>query len=117
MRRTPGIVIIAAAAALWGAVPASAQVSTTVVISEFRARGPAGGNDEFVEIRNISAAPVVIGGWLLRGCASGTPGNLSTRGDAVPDGVTLQPGQTYLFANDAASGYSGAAEPDQTYGT
>jgi endonuclease/exonuclease/phosphatase family metal-dependent hydrolase len=117
MRRTPGIVIIAAAAALWGAVPASAQVSTTVVISEFRARGPAGGNDEFVEIRNISAAPVVIGGWLLRGCASGTPGNLSTRGEPVPDGVTLQAGQTYLFANDAAGGYSGEPDPDQTYGT
>ena len=52
---------------LWAAGPASAQV----VISEFRARGPAGGNDEFVELRNISAAPGRRSrGWVLQGCAS-----------------------------------------------
>ena len=36
-------------------------------ISEFRARGPVGGNDEFVELRNTSAAPVAIGGWAAAG--------------------------------------------------
>ena len=42
-------------------------VSTNVVISEFRVRGPQGGNDEFVELYNLSAAPVAIGGWNIRG--------------------------------------------------
>ena len=52
-------------------VPVSAAgASTDLVIAEFRARGPAGGNDEFVEIRNKSAAPVSIGGLQLQGCAA-----------------------------------------------
>ena len=112
MRRIPGIVVIAAAAALWAAGPASAQV----VISEFRTRGPAGGNDEYVELRNTSSSPVDISGWRLQGCASGTPGNASDR-TTVPADVTLAVGQAYLFANNAAGGYSGATEPDRTYGT
>ena len=45
-------------------VPAALRASSSsVVISEFRTRGPAGGNDEFVEIYNLSAAPVDISGW------------------------------------------------------
>ena len=86
------------------------------MVSEFRVRGPAGGNDEFIELRNTSAAPVAIGGWLLQGCANGTPGNPSTRA-TVNAGVTLAPNQAYLFTNDAASGYSGSVPGDQTYGT
>src|SRR6201991_2279997 len=42
-------------------------VSTNVVISEFRVRGPNGGNDEFIELYNLSGAPVAIGGWKIRG--------------------------------------------------
>src|SRR5215207_10645132 len=112
MRRTPGIVVIAAAATLWLAGPASAQV----VISEFRTRGPAGGNDEFVELRNASSAPVDISGWRLQGCASGTPGNPGDRA-TVPADVTLAAGQSYLFANTTVPGYSGTTAPDRTYGT
>ncbi|HYV40304.1 MAG TPA: hypothetical protein VEO02_00785, partial [Thermoanaerobaculia bacterium] len=33
---------------------AALAVSTTVVISEFRVRGPNGGSDEFVELYNLS---------------------------------------------------------------
>src|SRR5215212_3058150 len=42
-------------------------VSTNVVISEFRVRGPNGAADEFVELYNLSGAPVAIGGWKIRG--------------------------------------------------
>jgi uncharacterized protein len=98
-----------------GAAPADASASG-VVISEFRTRGPVGGNDEFIELRNAGPAPVDISGWLLQGCASGSPGNASTRA-TVDDGVVLAPGQSYLFANTAAAGYSGTVTPDQTYGT
>jgi endonuclease/exonuclease/phosphatase family metal-dependent hydrolase len=98
-----------------GAAPADASASG-VVISEFRTRGPVGGNDEFIELRNAGPAPVDISGWLLQGCASGSPGNASTRA-TVDDGVVLAPGQSYLFANTASAGYSGTVEPDQTYAT
>src|SRR5436190_9671175 len=91
---------------------AAASASTDIVISEFRARGPAGGNDEYVEIRNKSAAPVAIGGLQLQGCASGT-GTIGNRA-TVPAGVTLAAGQAYLFVNNAAGGYSGAVAGDRT---
>jgi uncharacterized protein len=107
MRRIPAIVVIATAAAAWAAGPASAQV----VISEFRVRGPAGGNDEFVEIRNTTAAPVDISGWRLQGCTSGS-GAFDPR--ATVGDVTLAPGQTYLFTH---TGYTGTITGDQTYGT
>ncbi|HEX5603691.1 MAG TPA: lamin tail domain-containing protein, partial [Pyrinomonadaceae bacterium] len=42
-------------------------ISSNIVISEFRVRGPAGGNDEFVELYTLSGAPVAIGGWAVRG--------------------------------------------------
>lgn len=105
------------AAVLWAPIVTSlSAVSTTVVISEFRVRGPNGGSDEFVEIHNRSASVVSIGGWKLRGSnASGTVGDRAT----IPAGTTLAPGCFYLFTNSSTSGgpYSGATAGNQTYGT
>jgi hypothetical protein len=98
-----------------GATMAAAAASG-IVVSEFRTRGPDGGNDEFIELRNHSSAAVDISGWLLQGCASGSPGNASTRATVVAD-VVLGPGQSYLFANSTVPDYSGTVEPNQTYGT
>ena len=63
----------------------------------------------------LGRADLAIGGYRLQGCASGT-GNASDR-VTVPAGVTLEPGQAYLFVNDGTSGYSGAVAGDQTYST
>jgi Lamin Tail Domain/Calx-beta domain/Domain of unknown function (DUF4214) len=97
------------------ALPARA-VSSTVVISEFRVRGPNGGNDEFVELYNLSPSPVAVGGWKLQ--ASNGSGVVSTR-VTINSGVTLQPGCHYLMTNSSTSGgpYSGAVAGDQTYST
>ena len=97
--------------------PAAAQSAPPgdIVISEFRTRGPAGGNDEFIELRNRSSQPVDISGWRLQGCASGS-GAAANRATIGSD-VRLPAGASYLFANDASGGYSGTVEPDQTYGT
>ena len=59
-------------------VPAWASPSG-VVITGFQVRGPAGGNDEYVEIRNLGASNVNISGWRLQGCASASPGTASNR--------------------------------------
>src|SRR5206468_5155533 len=67
-------VLIAASSAPTLHVSAS---SSTVVISEFRVRGPNGGSDEFVELYNVSTAPVPIGGWKVNG--SNNAGTTSTR--------------------------------------
>jgi uncharacterized protein len=113
MRRRLLAAVLAAAASL--ALPAAAPAaSTTIVISELRTHGPAGGNDEFVELRNISSAPIDVGGWQLQGCAaaSGAPSTRAT----VPAGTTIPAGGSYLFTNTAANGYSGSVPGDATYG-
>jgi len=85
-----------------------------IVISEFRTRGPNGGNDEFVEIYNRSLSPVPIGNWTLRGSnSSGTTGIRAT----VPGGTMLNPGCHYLFTNSDAAGYSGSVPGNTTYTT
>ena len=89
-------------------------MSTTVVISEFRVRGPNGGNDEFVELYNLSSSPVAIGGWKIVG--SNSSGTTSVRA-TITAGTTLNPGCHYLLTNSAASGYSGSVPGNQTYGT
>jgi uncharacterized protein len=98
-------------------VPVSAAAaSTDIVISEFRVRGPNGGNDEFIELRNTASTPVNISDWLVRGSnSSGTVGTRAT----IDDGTTLQPGGVYLLTNSGSSGgpYSGTVTGDQTYGT
>ncbi|HZE29139.1 MAG TPA: Ig-like domain-containing protein, partial [Gaiellaceae bacterium] len=100
---------------LAGAAPAFTS-SNGVVISEFRFRGPAGGNDEYVELMNAGSGPVDIGSWQLQGCAS-TTGLASSR-VTVPAGVTLQAGEHYLFFNNnATGGYSGSVPGDRGYGT
>jgi predicted extracellular nuclease len=105
------------AAACCGLASTAFASPSGVVISEFRVRGPAGGNDEFVEIRNTAAAAVDISGWRLQGCQSGTPGTASNR-TTVGTNVVLQPGQHYLFTNSSSSGgYSGSVAGDATFGT
>ena len=93
---------------------AALAVSTTIVISEFRVRGPSGGNDEFIELWNKSPNNVAIGGWKIRGSnSSGTVGDRAT----ITGGVVLGPGCYYLLTNSAAGGYSGSVPGDQTYST
>lgn len=86
-----------------------------VVISEFRFRGPTGGNDEFVELYNSSAGDANISGYKLQGCASAS-GSASDR-TTVPDGTVLKAGQHYLLTNIGSGGYSGSVPGDRTYST
>jgi hypothetical protein len=89
-------------------------VATPIVISEFRFRGPSGGNDEFVEIYNNTDAAIDISGYKLHG--SNNAGTNSVRATVPPN--TILPGRThYLFVNTGANGYSGAAAGNLAYAT
>ena len=85
-----------AVVALTGTGQAAAGAGTPVVISEFRFRGPSGGNDEFVEIYNNTDASIDISGWKING--SNNAGTNSTRA-TVPAGTTLPARRHYLFTN------------------
>jgi len=112
-RALMGAAVLSVALACAGSVLASAS---GVVISEFRFRGPLGGNDEYVELVNAGSAAVDVSNWKLQGCSS-TTGAASDR-TTVPAGVVLQAGEHYLFVNNNASGgYSGTVAGDKTYGT
>src|SRR5262245_29151285 len=102
---------------LWFAEPQSVRaVSTTVVISEFRFRGPNGGSDEFVELYNLASTPVDISGWKLTG--SNNTGAVTVRA-TVPSGKIIPARGHYLFTNSSSAGgpYSGSVAGDQTYAT
>ncbi len=101
---------------LVGGAAAETTVSAQgVVISEFRTRGPLGGNDEFIELYNATGADVDIGGWLVRG--SNNAGTVSTRA-TIPSPTTLAAGCHYLLTNATpTTGYSGSVAGDRTFTT
>jgi hypothetical protein len=87
-----------------------AQAAASVVIGEFRARGPNGGDDEFIELYNPTVDPVDISGWSIKTSnASGQTVDITT----IPPETILVPGQHYLIADFAD--YSGLVKPDRTY--
>lgn len=89
-------------------------IASDLTISQFRARGPSGGNDEFVELHNGGAAPVDVGGYRLN--ASNASGTIGTRA-TLPSGTTIAPGCYLLLANTASNGYSGSVSGDISYRT
>jgi predicted extracellular nuclease len=107
---------VAAAALLAAALlaPSAFATSNTVVIAQLQVHGPSGGNDEFIQLKNVSATAQSIGGWQVWGANSA--GTASSR-VSVPAGVSLPAGASYLFTNTAANGYSGAVPGDTTYAT
>ena len=120
-KRSTGLLVTLAAGlalgsfTLLGLPPDPAEASPNgVVISEFRTRGPAGGNDEFVELRNTTGRGIDVSGYKLQGCAGGT-GNPSDRA-TVPASTTLGAGKSLLFVNKATGGFGGAGDVSYTTG-
>ena len=69
---------------------------SSVVINEFATRGPDESTDDFVELRNDSAASVDIGGWRIN---EWRPLSGVITQFVVPNGVVLAPGCHYLVGN------------------
>jgi len=92
----------------------SAQSGPGIVISEFRFRGPAGANDEFIELYNAAPDPVNIGGWLIRVSNNVMPPGVGTRATITANTI-VNPGCYYLLTNSASGGYTGGVAGNQTY--
>ncbi|MDO7883295.1 lamin tail domain-containing protein [Salinibacterium soli] len=87
----------------------SASAESPVVISEVAPFGPAGAEDEFVELENTGTEAVDVGGWQLYRCtASGraNPGSLEL---VVPDGTLLAAGERWVIGGDRFAGERDAA--------
>ncbi len=105
---------VAVGLALCLAAVSFTAMAADLTISDFRVRGPAGGNDEFVELHNGSGSAIDLGGFALMG--SNDAGTTSVRA-TVPAGTTIAPGCYLLLANGASGGYSGAVPGDLIYKT
>ena len=88
----------------------SPSPALTVVISEFRTRGPGGASDEFIELYNNSDTAVAIGGWKIKG--SSNAGGINTR-LTISASVLLPARGHFLVTN--SGGYSGSVAGDQSY--
>lgn len=91
------------------AKPVHAADKVSVLISEFRTRGPGGADDEFVEIYNATASSVTLTNWKIRkssGCGT-------TLADLATINTTLAPGQYYLIGKSPE--YTGSTSLDQVY--
>ncbi|TCV94885.1 hypothetical protein EC912_103374 [Luteibacter rhizovicinus] len=101
-------------AALAGLLVILPLQAADLTVSQFRLRGPAGGNDEFVEVYNSGVTPLDLSGYKLNASnASGTTGTRLT----FPAGISVAPGCYLLLANSGSAGYSGSVVPDLKYGT
>lgn len=94
-----------------------------VRISEIAGSGPAGANDEFLELANYGTEPVSLAGWSVTRCEGTGRGNAGTQ---VADlgNLTLEPGQTWLGTDnnapaalrEKADGIWSTGVADTTYG-
>jgi hypothetical protein len=84
-------------------------ISSTIVISEFRTRGPGGAADDFIELFNRSDENINIGGWQVRALQTRSTNSATV---TIFNGVVLYPGSNYLIGGP---GYSGAVTPDQGF--
>jgi hypothetical protein len=99
---------------LAGITSTFAAQAADLTINQLRARGPAGGNDEFVELFNASPATLDLSGYKLN--ASNDSGTTGTR-LTFPSGTALAPGCYLLLTNSASGGYSGSVAGDLSYAT
>ena len=88
-----------------------------LVISEFRFRGPAGLEDEYIQLTNITGQSITVStadgssGWALAAISS--TGSVSTK-FVIPNGTIIPQGGHYLAANSAYS-LTGYAAADRSY--
>ncbi len=94
----------------------SGPASTTVVISQvYTAGGNSGStfNADYVELFNLSSAPVSITGWALQYFSATASATASPTITKLTANVTLQPGQHYLVeATPGSVGTATANAPD-----
>jgi hypothetical protein len=97
--------IVAAAAGVAFAMiaaPADAQTATAgqLVVSEFRLRGPAGAQDEFIEIYNASGANHTV--VAASGTGYGIAASDGVTRCSIPNGTVIPAGGHYLCVNSGA---------------
>ncbi len=87
-----------------------AATTNHLVISQFRARGSNGGNDEFIELFNPTGGAIDISNWTIK---RSNDSGFAYLHFTFPASTILLSGQYYLLTNSA--GYNDAVPGDKTY--
>jgi hypothetical protein len=117
MRRsiwTP-VVTVSAALVLVAVYMSSVFAAGSLVISEFRLRGPSGANDEFIEIYNDSGADHTVAS--ISGTGYGVAASDGVTRCTIPNGTVIPARGHYLCTNSSAYSLGGYATGDATYTT
>ena len=93
---------------------AAASNAQSLIISEFRLRGPSGANDEFVEIYNNSNTAITVAGGGTGYAVAASDGVARF---VIPNGTVIPARGHYLGTNSVAYSLSGYATGDATFAT
>jgi hypothetical protein len=104
---------VSAVLVLVGMHMASVYAAGSLIISEFRLRGPSGANDEFVEIYNDSGADHTVA--AISGTGYAVAASDGVVRCTIPNGTVIPARGHYLCANSTAYSLSGNATADATW--
>ncbi len=93
----------------------SGPAAGSLLISEFRVRGPSGANDEFIEIYNNSGADHTVAS--ISGTGYGIAASDGVVRCSIPNGTIIPATGHYLCVNSVAYSLGGYATGDATYAT
>lgn len=93
----------------------TSAVTSPLIISEFRVRGPSGANDEFVEVYNNSDTSTTVASQVGSGFAIAASD--ATVRCTIPNGTVVPGRGHYLCTNSVAYSLGGYATGDATYAT
>lgn len=93
----------------------TSAVTSPLIISEFRVRGPSGANDEFVEVYNNSDTSTTVASQVGSGFAIAASD--ATVRCTIPNGTVIPGRGHYLCTNSVAYSLGGYATGDATYTT
>jgi hypothetical protein len=93
----------------------TSAVTSPLIISEFRVRGPSGANDEFVEVYNNSDTSTTVASQVGSGFA--VAASDATVRCTIPNGTVIPGRGHYLCTNSVAYSLGGYANGDTTYTT
>jgi hypothetical protein len=90
-------------------------VTSPLIISEFRLRGPSGANDEYIEVYNNSDTSTTVASQVGSGFA--VAASDATVRCTIPNGTVIPGRGHYLCTNSVAYSLGGYATGDATYAT
>src|SRR3954471_20339333 len=108
-RRAVAVLAFWLVGSLVGAIDAHAQL----IISEFRLRGPAGAQDEFIEVYNGSGVTHTV--TAVSGTGYGVAASDGVTRCSIPNGTIIPFGGHYLCVNSVAYSLAGYAAGNASY--